>query len=293
MSNKPKVSVIVPNFNHEAYLDARLASILNQSFTDFEIILLDDASKDKSVDVLTKYTQDIRVSHFVKNEKNSGSTFIQWQKGIELAKGDYIWIAESDDLCHENFLEYAIHDLMNDSKLGLVYYASEWIDSAGVVFDKPNFEDEGGYWSGSEFIQKSFTKGNSIYNASSALFSKDLLKNVDFESLTTYKYTGDWLFWVQMIQNTHIKRRSERYNRFRRHSHNVSFKADDQGLQFMEGFQILRFIFETFRFGFLEKRKIYMSWARRIARKSFAKKADWLRSLPFELRLYHWVFSLV
>ena len=101
----PKVSVIVPNYNHASYLKQRIDSILNQTFQDFEVIILDDCSTDNSLEVLSHYKNHNKVSHCVFNDTNSGSTFKQWDKGIQLAKGEWIWIAESDDWAEPEFLE--------------------------------------------------------------------------------------------------------------------------------------------------------------------------------------------
>ena len=87
MTKEPLVSVIIPNYNHQEYLKQRIDSILNQSFQDFEIILLDDKSTDNSLDILKSYAKHEKVSHLIINEKNSGSPFKQWFKGINLAKG--------------------------------------------------------------------------------------------------------------------------------------------------------------------------------------------------------------
>src|SRR6478735_6868594 len=101
----PTVSVIVPNYNHAAYLPARINSILQQTYTDFELILLDDCSADNSREILENFRHHPKVSHIVYNEVNSGTTFKQWNKGIGLSKGKYIWIAESDDNCEAGLLE--------------------------------------------------------------------------------------------------------------------------------------------------------------------------------------------
>src|ERR1700712_406276 len=93
----PKVSVIVPNYNHMLYLKQRIDSILAQTYRDFEVILLDDASVDGSVKILEHYRYNLKVKHIVLNTQNSGSTFAQWEKGLQLAQGDWVWIAESDD----------------------------------------------------------------------------------------------------------------------------------------------------------------------------------------------------
>ena len=65
---KPEVSIIVPNYNHAQFLKQRLESIFNQTYQNFEVILLDDASTDKSVSILEKYSKHSKVSHFIVNE---------------------------------------------------------------------------------------------------------------------------------------------------------------------------------------------------------------------------------
>ena len=104
-----KVSVIVPNYNYARYLPIRLESILNQTFKDFELILLDDASTDNSIQILENYRNHPNVSQLVVNKVNTGSPFQQWMKGILLARGEYIWIAEADDIADLQFLETCIN----------------------------------------------------------------------------------------------------------------------------------------------------------------------------------------
>ena len=76
----PVFSVIVPNYNHASFLAERIETILAQTFTDFELILLDDCSTDESVKILEKYCDHPKVSCIVVNEVNSGSRFLQWKK---------------------------------------------------------------------------------------------------------------------------------------------------------------------------------------------------------------------
>ena len=105
----PYVSIIIPNYNHAPYLKQRIESVLSQSYQNFEVILLDDRSTDNSWDILQAYKGHEKVSHCLRNDRNSGSPFIQWQKGIEIAKGEWIWIAESDDWADESLLESLIN----------------------------------------------------------------------------------------------------------------------------------------------------------------------------------------
>ena len=98
------ISVIIPNYNHGAFLQQRIESVLNQTFQDFELIILDDCSTDNSKAIIETYRYHPKVSTIEYNLENTGSTFLQWKKGIELAKGEWIWIAESDDWCETTLL---------------------------------------------------------------------------------------------------------------------------------------------------------------------------------------------
>jgi glycosyltransferase involved in cell wall biosynthesis len=102
----PKVSVIVPNYNHSQFLSERLDSIINQTYKDFELIILDDASTDNSIDVINQYLNKYpELIRFQPSTNNSGSPFVQWDNGIKLAKGEFVWIAESDDVAPTKLFE--------------------------------------------------------------------------------------------------------------------------------------------------------------------------------------------
>lgn len=282
----PKVSVIMPNYNHAAYLQERLDSILEQKFSDFEVILLDDHSSDNSKELLEKYAADGRVTHFVKNESNSGSTFIQWEKGLALARGRYIWIAESDDIAAPDFLSEAVNILENNPDTGVFFTSSVWIDDKSVEIHRPDHETGDREWSGQELLRSEFLNGPLIYNASSAVFRKPLAERVDFSVLRTFRYTGDWMFWVQVSADTRVIRRDKRLNFFRRHSGNVSFKSEREGLLFSEGFRVIRYIYQHYPVSFLIRRKTAIKWAKRLPAGATPQQ------LPLEVRFYHRLFQI-
>ena len=80
----PKVTIIVPSYNHSQFLNERLSTIINQTFQDFELIIIDDYSTDNSQEILQKFVTEnqSKVSHFIINDKNSGSGYNSWKKGI-------------------------------------------------------------------------------------------------------------------------------------------------------------------------------------------------------------------
>jgi glycosyltransferase involved in cell wall biosynthesis len=283
----PLVSVIIPCFNHGKYLRQRIETVINQTVSDIEVFLLDDCSTDNSWEIMQEYRSNSKVVYIHRNEKNSGSPFIQWQNGIDIAKGKYIWLAESDDFAALNFLEKHIEVLENNSEIGLSFSPSNWIDTQNNIIDEPNHEAKSFLKNGNDLIVNDFTKGCLIYNASSAVFRKNLIESIDFQVINSYKFTGDWLFWVQLIGSTKVNRTSERLNYFRRHTENVSTKSNKLGLQFSEGFKVVKYIFENHKVSFLQKRKIYMNWASKVKQNTSIEAKKALNLLPNEVGFWY------
>ena len=91
VSNFEKVSIIIPNCNHCKFLQKRVETLLNQTYLNFEIIILDDSSTDTSKIIIENYRTNLHVSNIVYNKLNSGNTFFQWEKGIHLPNSRYIY----------------------------------------------------------------------------------------------------------------------------------------------------------------------------------------------------------
>jgi len=217
----PKVSVIIPNYNHSNFLVQRIESVLNQTYQDFELILLDDHSTDASIGILMAYENHPKVSHLVCNDSNSGSPFKQWEKGISLASGEYIWIAESDDYASIHFLEKLIPKL--EEGFGVAYCRSAvatvdnqinesyfWPDGLDYFRWKKDFQN-----TGMDELKCSFLYRNVIPNASSCVFKKSLVPN--FGPINAKKYAGDWLFWAYLLRKASIYFCAESLNFFRSH----------------------------------------------------------------------------
>lgn len=271
-----KVSVILPNFNHANYIKSRIESILSQSYDDFELIILDDASSDGSAAFIESFSKEPRVSSIIFNEKNSGSTFKQWIKGLELARGEYIWIAESDDLASTNFLDTHISFLDSNPDFGISFSPSNWIDENSEITHKPGHEEEGFYKSGSELLMNEFLRGPLIYNASSAVFRRDLLTSIDLKKIENFFYAGDWYFWKSLAKNTKVARQKNRLNYFRRHQNNVSSKADKEGQGIKEGLKIIEEILKENKISLKQKTKLKFHWVRRILNQPLENKLKYL-----------------
>jgi glycosyltransferase involved in cell wall biosynthesis len=236
------VSVIIPNYNHAPYLKQRIDTVLAQTYRNFEVIILDDYSTDDSRDVIAAYRDHPQVSHLVFNDTNSGSTFIQWQKGIELAKGKYIWIAESDDWCEPTLLETLVAGLEQNANCVLAYVQSCVVmgnnDIDQVSASANLFE----YAEGVEYIASYLVKKNTIFNASMAVFKKECYAQV-LPRFSTFKFCGDWLFWIGIAQQGDVFISGKVLNYFRKHTGDVTGKMLQSGYNYVEELAILDTLF--------------------------------------------------
>ena len=196
MTKKPLVSVIIPNYNHAQYLDKRLQSVLGQTYTNFEVIILDDKSTDNSLEVIAKYQDNPHVSQVVVNEVNSGSTFKQWDKGISLAKGEIIWIAESDDWCELNLLYELVKEWNKHENISIARCNYVYVDDYGNC--RKSKEHNARCYKGINYIKNRFSRSCYFRNASGVIFSAYALKVS--KQYITFKSTGDYMFWVEMAE---------------------------------------------------------------------------------------------
>lgn len=236
MKSKPLVSIIVPNYNHARFLDERLQSILNQTYQNFELIILDDKSDDNSLEIINRYKDNSHVSQIFINEENSGSVFLQWEKGMMSAKGDLIWIAESDDFAESSQLESLV-SLFDDNKVILAFCRSQLINEKSEVFFTNNQSDlHGSFIMDSHlFIKCHLQRRNVIENASSVIFRKEAAIKVR-NRYRELKGAGDWLFWIGLCQNEgKVAFIEEALNYYRKHVHSQTSLMDKTGGNIREG----------------------------------------------------------
>jgi len=236
-----EVSVIIPNYNHGKYLSERIESVLNQTFEDFEVIILDDCSPDDSRVVIEKYRHHPKVSQIVFNDENSGNTFKQWNKGFELARGQYIWIAESDDYCEPSFLANLVPCLSEDEDIVLSYCQSLYMTDTGEIQGITNAAKMEQVLDGRKFVLDKMMGGNNIPNASMAVFRKSAIEKIPTDYMQM-RYCGDWLFWTHLSVNGKVSISGKVLNYYRRHETIVANKAIAEGLDFIEGDKIFEVI---------------------------------------------------
>ena len=244
----PKVSVIVPNYNHAPYLTERLDSIFNQTYNDLEVLIFDDASADDSYRILTRYYTKPRVRVLI-NNKNSGSAFPQWNRGMYLAKGEYVWIAESDDSADPHFLQTLVPLLDETPSLGLAYCQSQLINKAGdKVGDSLNWTEDldPERWKsdftndGKDEIRNYLINKNTIPNASAVITRRSVLTKL-LPVDTSLKLCGDWMHWGKVLLQTNLAYVAEPLNHWRLGSSN-SRSSQAGVLEWTEGQHVIRYL---------------------------------------------------
>lgn len=225
----PKVSVIVPNYNHESFLRRRLDSIYGQTYKNIEVILLDDCSSDESRSLLDQYVAAYpEITLTLYNDENSGSAFRQWAKGIKTATGDLVWIAESDDFCDERFLEVLVR-CFDDEAVLLAYAKCVFVDKDEVPMQdefKVHLSDLecAEKWNASYVetahneVRSALGIKNTIPNASGALFRRPIdMSLLDDQSWLSMVVAGDWVFYLHIIRGGKIAYSTDTTNFFRRY----------------------------------------------------------------------------
>jgi glycosyltransferase involved in cell wall biosynthesis len=244
----PKVSVIVPNYNHARFLRQRVDTILAQTFQDFELILLDDCSTDDSRSILSSYSGNPHVSSIEFNEKNSGSTFKQWNKGVRLARGEYVWLAESDDYSDPHFLERLVAVLDSKPEVVFVSCRSWRVDADGnaagyadaTVPDWARYEC-GAEIDGREECENYFAYTTAVCNASSVLFRKSAYESAGGAD-ETFRFCGDRKTWAAMALTGRVAYLSEPLNYYRVHANTVSARSEQDALWNVEYLRLARWM---------------------------------------------------
>ncbi len=247
----PEISVIIPNYNHARYLKQRIDSVLEQTFQDFELIILDDCSTDNSKEIIERYRNHPKTKHIIYNENNSGSVFRQWIKGFSLAEGKYIWIAESDDFASNLFLEKTLAVMEEDSETGTVFTTTQMVDEKSELIKKDQAKDEA--------FQKLKTYHNTIdknnlthflfkqlliQNASGVLFRTAALDSVALQDISQFTNTGDRFVYIGIALNFKIKYLENKLNFMRSHRANTTKKSFQNGKIYKDRLKIFNYYLE-------------------------------------------------
>ena len=181
----PLVSVLLTTYNRENYVAESIESVLAQTWKEFELVIVDDASTDRTVEIVQRYCVDPRV-RFVRNEKNLGD-YPNRNHAATLAHGEFIKYHDSDDVMYPHCLELMVRPLIDEPRADFaVTSASSWLGGPVPMLQTPELA-----------YCRQFFGGFRLFSGgpATALFRKTF-----FESLGRFPMAfgaSDYLFWIK------------------------------------------------------------------------------------------------
>lgn len=236
-----KISIIIPTFNRKEYLKQCLDSILNQTYKNLEIIIVDDCSLDGTEELILSY-KDNRII-YLKNEKNSGAGDSR-KKGYFCSTGDYIIFCDDDDYyIDNNFFENSVN-ILNNPDILMICSNSYINQNNKMKFFKLNFENMINSKIYLENFQFKFSKPNSTFTS---IFRKESFEKQDIKNM---KMLNDSSIYLRALLNTgKIYIYEDIVGVYRIHSKNISFNLDSDFIT--KNLEEKKYIYEK-----IEERKI-------------------------------------
>ncbi|MEQ9620305.1 MAG: glycosyltransferase [Deltaproteobacteria bacterium] len=190
----PEVSVVMPAYNHEKFVGEAIESVLNQTFTDFEFVIINDGSKDGTEAVIRRY-DDPRIKYY--SQKNQGA-HNAINKGISIAKGKYISIINSDDVYHPERLSFLLEQAESRDAVFIFTDLIFLSESHGYKENHSEwFENLKSIYNNSKSLEVTFLSGNIAVTTSNFFFLSSILKEI--EPFQPYRYVHDYDFVLRVL----------------------------------------------------------------------------------------------
>ena len=200
----PKVSIITASYNYAKYIGKTIESVINQTFSDWEMLVVDDGSKDNSVDVINEYVQKDNRVKLLTHYNNENKGLVETLKsGISNAQGEYIVFLESDDYIREDYLEKKLKTFEKYTDVGFVYNDIKTFGAEQTLKRKLYFWLINHHWKTHNYphdISEMLYLRNYVPTFSCVMLKKELLSNLNWESPD--KACIDLWLWAQISQKT-------------------------------------------------------------------------------------------
>ncbi|WP_286295413.1 glycosyltransferase [Vibrio apostichopi] len=194
MGKVVEVSVVLPVYNAEKYIHDAIESTLNQTYKDFELIIIDDGSTDRSLDIINSF-EDERIVVVSRDNKGLVASL---NEGVSLSKGKFIARMDADDINHPKRLEIQVKQFSSNKDLVLHCSNVRYIDSFGVVtgFSGVPLSNRG--------LKKKLRRGNCIFHPS-VMFLKSAFDIVGGYDRVVDKYFEDYILWLDLSRKGDFK----------------------------------------------------------------------------------------
>jgi glycosyltransferase involved in cell wall biosynthesis len=206
----PEISVIIPVFNAATFLHESIESILNQTFSDFELIILNDKSTDESLEIIKKIqSKDNRII-IIDKEQNVGPAYLR-NEGINAAKGKFIALMDADDIAIPTRFEKQIAVLKNNPEIGVCGTGFTFFGSKKNKTIKHSIHHDA--------IKVSFLHSCNIGNPT-VMFKKEVLGDLKFDN--DFVPAEDYDLWSRLLAKTNFYNIPESLLNYRQHDNNIS-----------------------------------------------------------------------
>jgi len=203
----------MPMYNSEAYLEEAVESILNQSFADFEFIIIDDGSKDDSFRIIQRY-KDSRIRLF--HHKINKGIVSCLNLGIKYSQGEFIARMDSDDICELNRFEEQLNFMQNNPNISLCGTRTKIMYQNGEIFSIRNSKI------GDQQIKIALFLGETSISHPTAMIRRDFLLSNHLYYNPNYLYAEDYDLWCRISMLTNLENINESLVRYRLHKKSVS-----------------------------------------------------------------------
>jgi glycosyltransferase involved in cell wall biosynthesis len=206
----PQISVVIPAYNHARYVVEAIQSVLAQDFTDYEIIVVDDGSKDSTRAAVAPFGDKVRYI-WQENRGLSGAR----NMGIQAARAPYIALLDADDLWEPNFLSFVYQHLSADPSLGAVHTGSRFVDSDGRALPQSNTVTVAADQMYERLVDGEF------FAADAVLVRREVFDKVGFFDLEL-RASEDWEMWLRVARAYRFGSYAEPLLLYRMHGENMS-----------------------------------------------------------------------
>ena len=286
-ANADLVSVIIPSYNYAIYLERRIQSILDQSYQNIEIIIIDDCSTDNSVEVLGQYSSHPKIT-LVTRDENGGWPIVNNQ-GVELSSGDYILFAQCDDTCDPSMIESLVESMRSYPTAGIAFCRSLYVDEKGNVLGE-DYDDR-------ETLFKEICKKNVLiekHEMTKFLFHSCVIPNISAALIRRecfnvvgcfpqeYPICGDWEWFFRVAKGYDVTYIAEPLNKFMQHDKTIRSMTKSR-ITFEEYFRLLLSNIKKSDLSFLEKCNIRMRIMELWSTHLLSRSLDGMKNFPYHL----------
>ena len=242
-----KVSVIITSYNYEQYIKDAIESVLNQTYSDFELVIIDECSTDNSANIIKQFN-DERIK-FIQNEQNLGLKN-SMQKAIFCCSGKWIAFLESDDLWACNTLEKRLACAEKYPQVGIIFNdVEEFGDEKWLFAVKKNFERARKILGKKTFPKNIFYDiniHNLILTFSSVMIKREFFKNLNFE--TPIDSLLDWWIYIHIAHQTEAYYLKDKLTKWRQHRGSYIMRKKKSHFK-MANIQAYIDVYKTQKFG--------------------------------------------